>query len=93
MIDSNRFKGREEIDNLQRQTEESLLKYVPFVRRQGYYAEYCCELGTDAIEALERLAHGVTQQFPRSVFFSGELVFAQERFWHKVLHNQAAFTL
>src|SRR5262249_15716664 len=37
VIDSNRFKGREEIDNLQRQTEESLHKYVSFVRRQGHY--------------------------------------------------------
>src|SRR5262245_57559785 len=93
VIDSNRFKGHEEIDNLQHQTKESLQKYVAFVRRQGYYAESRYELGTDAIDELERLAHEVTQQFPRSVFFSGKLVFARDSFWHKVLHNQAAFTL
>ncbi len=40
MIDSSRFKGREEIDNLHRQTEQNLEKYVSFVKRQGYYAEY-----------------------------------------------------
>jgi hypothetical protein len=42
---------------------------------------------------LERLAHEVANRFPRSVFFAGKLVFRQERFWDKVLHNQAAFTL
>jgi amino acid transporter len=93
VIDSSRFKGREEIDNLRRQTEQSLEKYVSFVRRQGYYAEYWCALGTDAIDELERLAHEVAKRFPRAVFFAGKLVFRQERFWDKVLHNQAAFTL
>lgn len=93
VIDSSRFKGREEIENLQQQTEESLKKYVTFVKRQGYYAEYWCALGTDAIDELERLAHEVAKRFPRAVFFSGKLVFKQDQFWHKVLHNQAAFTL
>jgi len=93
VVDSSRFKGREEIENLRRQTEENLQKYVRFVKRQGLYAEYWCALGTDAIEELEQLAHEVAKRFPRLVFFSGKLVFQQERFWHKVLHNQAAFTL
>jgi hypothetical protein len=93
VIDSNRFKGREELDNLRRQTEQNLERYVSFVKRQGYYAEYWCALGTDAIDELERLAHEVAQRFPRSVFFAGKLVFRQERFLDKMLHNQAAFTL
>jgi amino acid transporter len=93
VIDSSRFKGREEIENLRTQTEENLEKYVQFVKRQGYYAEYWCALGTDAIDELERLAHEVSRRFSRSVFFAGKLVFQQELFWHKVLHNQAAFTL
>ncbi|MBI3304629.1 MAG: APC family permease [Deltaproteobacteria bacterium] len=93
VIDSSRFKGREEIENLRQQTEESLKKYVDFVKRQGAYAEYWYALGTDAIDELEQLAHEVAKRFPRAVFFSGKLVFAQENFWHKVLHNQAAFTL
>ncbi len=93
VIDSSRFKGREEIENLHRQTEQNLEKYVSFVKRQGYYAEYWCGLGTDSIDELERLAHEVAKRFPRAVFFAGKLVFRQERFWDKVLHNQAAFTL
>jgi len=93
VIDSSRFKGREEIDNLRRQTEENLERYVHFVKRQGAYAEYWYALGTDPIDELERLAHEVAQRFPRTVFFAGKLVFEQEGFWHKVLHNQAAFTL
>ena len=93
MIDSSRFKGREELENLRRQTQEGLENYVTFVKRQGYYAEYWYALGTDTIDELERLAHEVTKRYPRAVFFSGKLIFEHESFWHRVLHNQAAFTL
>ncbi|MGE0682691.1 MAG: APC family permease [Candidatus Binatia bacterium] len=93
VIDSSRFKGREEIANLQQETEADLEKYVQFVRTQGRYAEYSCAFGTDAIDELEHLAHDVARRFPRAVFFAGKLVFRQDHFWHKILHNQAAFTL
>jgi len=93
VIDSSRFKGREEIENLRRETEESLKKYVALINQHGYCAEYYYALGTDPIDELERLAHEVSKRFPRAVFFAGKLIFKQERFWHKVLHNQAAFTL
>lgn len=93
VIDSSRFKGREEIENLRRETEESLKKYVALINQHGYCAEYYYALGTDPIDELERLAHEVIKRFPRAVFFAGKLIFKQERFWHKALHNQAAFTL
>ncbi len=93
VIDSSRFKGREELENLRRQTEEGLENYVTFVKRQGYYAEYWYALGTDTIDELERLAHEVAKRYPRVVFFAGKLLFEHESFWHRVLHNQAAFTL
>jgi hypothetical protein len=93
VIDSSRFKGREEIDHLRQQTEEGLKHYVSFMKHQGAYAEYWHALGTDAIDELEKLAHEVAKRFPKAIFFAGKLVFQQEGFWHRVLHNQAAFTL
>jgi hypothetical protein len=93
VIGSSRFKGREEIDNLRRHTEEGLKKYIALVNRRGYCAEYCHALGTDPIDELERLAHEVARRFPRAVFFAGKRIYQRERLWHKVLHNQAAYTL
>jgi len=93
VIGASRFKGREEIDNLRRHTEQGLRKYITLVNRRGYCAEYCYALGTDPIDELERLAHKLVQRFPRAVFFAAKRIFKQERFLDKVLHNQAAFTL
>ncbi|HKA53075.1 MAG TPA: APC family permease [Candidatus Binatia bacterium] len=93
VIDSSRFKSREDLTELRQQTEEGLQRYVTFVKRQGVYAEYWQALGTDLVDELERLAHEVVRRFPRAVFFAGQLIFQQPTFWDKVLHNQTAFTL
>jgi len=93
VIGSSRFKGEDELDNLRHHTEEQLKKYVALVNQGGYGAEYHYALGTDPIDGLERLAHEVAQRFPRAVFFAGKRIFRRERLWHKVLHNQAAYTL
>jgi len=93
VVDSNRFKGAEEIENLRRQTEEGLQQYVTFMKRQGHYAEYWSALGIDPVDEMERLAPEVVRRFPRTVFFAGKLIFKQPSLWDKILHNQTAFTL
>jgi hypothetical protein len=93
VIDSSRFKGSEEIENLRHQTEEDLKKYLAVINSRGYCAEYCYALGTDPVDGLEQLAHQVAKRFPRVVFFASKHIFQQEHFWHKVLHNHAAYTL
>jgi amino acid transporter len=93
VIDSNRFKGTAEIENLKHSTEETLQKYVDFVRHHGRYAEYVYALGTDTVDEVEKLCEGVAKTFRRTVFFAGKLVFSEENLLTRQLHNQAAFTI
>jgi hypothetical protein len=39
------------------------------------------------------LCQGVTKEFPRTVFFSGKLVFQEENFFARLLHNHTPHTL
>ena len=50
-------------------------------------------VGTDAVEELERLCREVKRRFPKAVFFAGKLVFEQENFLTRLLHNHTPFTL
>jgi K+ transporter len=93
VIDSQRFKGSAELDNLKQSTEEMLQKYVRFCRQHGRYAEYWYALGTDTIEEIEELSTRVAKTFRRTVFFAGKLVFSQENLLTRQLHNQAASTI
>ena len=93
VIDSSQFKGVREIENLRRKKEEDLKSFVEFANCLGWYAEYRYSLGIDLIADLEKLCKATAQEFPRSVFFAGKLVFEQETLLTRLLHNHTPFTL
>jgi amino acid transporter len=93
VIDSGRFKGLSEIENLRRMKEEDLKSFVEFANCLGWYAEYRYSLGIDLIEELEKLCESVAKDFRQSVFFAGKLVFERENFLTRLLHNHTPFTL
>jgi K+ transporter len=93
LIDSGQFKGLSEIENLRRAKEEELKSFVEFANCLGWYAEYRYSLGVDLIEELEKLCKSVAKDFPKTIFFAGKLVFQQENFLTRLLHNHTPFTL
>jgi amino acid transporter len=93
VIDTGQFKGRGEIESLKRKTEENLKSFVEYANCLGWYAEARCGLSVDLIEELETLCEAVAKEFPRVVFFSGNLVFQEENVLTRLLHNHTPFTL
>jgi amino acid transporter len=93
VIDSDRFKGTEEIGNLGDFIRKSLDKFVDLARRMGFYAESHMILETDVIDGLETLCRRVSANWPRSVYFTGQLAFEGDTFWTRFLHNQTSFAL
>lgn len=93
MIDSGRFKGKDELDHLRASTEQELKKYVEFARRIGVPAEYRYTLGTDIVDELETLCLQINESYPRSVAFGGQLVFQKEGVANRWLHNQTCAAL
>ena len=74
-------------------TREALLQYVNLARGLGIPADYRMIVGTEPIETGESLAQEIAREFPRSIFFLGNLVFQHERWFHRILHNQTAYRL
>ncbi|HVO96252.1 MAG TPA: KUP/HAK/KT family potassium transporter, partial [Terriglobales bacterium] len=93
VIDTGQFKGHLEIEGLRKTIEENLKSLVEYANCLGWYAEYRYELGVDLIAELDALCSEVAQSFPRTVFFSGKLVFQQENLFTRLLHNHTPFTL
>ena len=91
VVDSSIFKGAAEVVNLGEDLRDQLRNYVEFVKGHGYYAEARSDVGTDVIEVIDRLAADAARDFPNAVFFAGQLVFKEENFFNRLLHNQTAF--
>ncbi len=93
VVDSGHFKGKAEVESLVTETEKGLQRYVDFARRLGFAAEFRYRMGTDVVQDAEQLCLGVQREFPKGVFFLGKLVFAQEKFYYRFLHNDTAFAV
>ncbi len=93
VVDSGHFKGRDEVDSLIASTEAGLRRYVDFAHRLGLAAESRYRIGTDVVLDAEQLCQEVRREFPKGVVFLGKLVFAQEKFYYRFLHNDTAFAI
>lgn len=92
-VDSALFKGREEVEALQRDLEDDLREYCNFGMELGFHSQLRSALGTDVVFELRRLCLEVAQEFARPVFFSGKLVSRDYGFLTRFLHNQTAAEL
>ncbi len=93
VIDSATMKGVEEVETVRQQTEQSLRRYVDLSQRLGLAADYRMAIGTEAVSEAEKLCLEVGKEFPRAIFFAGKLVFEQEHWYQRLLHNETAYQL
>ena len=93
VIDSSHFKGATEIEALKEQTIADLQKYVDFAHRLGFRADMRYAIGTEAVEQVVTLCDEIRKEFPRAIFYLGQLVFETDRFYYRLLHNETAFAI
>jgi hypothetical protein len=93
IIDADRFKGAENLENLRTHVEEGLGKYVLFMKSEGYYAEGFAAVGTDVSDEICDLAQKIFRKHPNAVFFGGQIVFSEESILTRLLFNHTAFAV
>jgi amino acid transporter len=93
VIDSATFKGIEEVEEVRRKTDDALKHYVETAHTLGLAAAYRTKVGTDAVAEAEEICKQIAKEFPRSIFFAGKLIFQQERWFQRLLHNETAYKL
>jgi hypothetical protein len=93
LIDAGNFKGATELHHLDNHVQEELDRYVKFIQRHGFYAEATQAIGTDVVEETLKIAPKLLEKYPQAVFFGGQLVFPEETFLTRWLHNYLVFAI
>ena len=88
VIDSGEFKGEEAMVQLRQRTEHGLEEYVRLANGLGLGAASRMGVATEVVEEAERLCLAVAAEFPRTTFFAGRLIFQQDRWYQRFLHNE-----
>ena len=93
VVDSGVFKGSAEIKRLEERTSQELQRYVSWCQAHGFQAAYRFSMDTEVVQALDGLCHEVAHEFPRAIFFTGKLIFKEEKFIQRFLHNETALAI
>jgi len=92
-IDAAAMKGVEEVERIRERTKKNLDRYVRLARGLGLAADARMSVGVDVLEEAEKLCIEVGKEFPRSVFFANKLIFEEEQWYQRLLHNETAYQL
>jgi len=92
-VDSQSYGGAEQIACLREALEHSLAFYVDYCHANGLAATARFSLGTDRVDELVKLAEEVQKEYANCVFFTSKLVFRNENWVTRLLHNQTALAL
>ena len=93
VIDSGTFKGEDEVGALKKKTEDMLRKYLALAAGLGVAADYRMGMGADVVAEAEKLCLDLVKEFPKTTFFIGKVIFENEGWHHRVLHNETAFSI
>ena len=93
LVDAGNFKGVGDVDELRRHVQSEVRKYVDYMKRNGYYAEGFSAIGVDVVDEVGELALQIRRRFPNLICFGGQLVFQQESFINRLLHNYIVFAV
>jgi hypothetical protein len=93
VIDSGVFKGIDEVHELERRTQQALDKYVQYAAWLGLAAESTFSTGTEVAVEASKIATDVVQKYPKALFVAGQLIFEEETFVTRILHNETAFMI
>jgi len=93
LVDSDVFKGVEEINKLRNYCIQDLNRYVAYMHKHGFNARYYFTIGVDVVEESINIAKEIIMSYPNTIFFAGQLVFPEDTFLNRWLHNYTAFAI
>ncbi len=93
VIDAVAMKGFEDVEKLKERTEEHLKRYVRLARQLGLSSDYRMSVGVDVLEEAEKLCKQIAEKFPAAMFFTTKLIFQEEKWFQRLLHNETAYQI
>jgi hypothetical protein len=92
-VDAHAYGGEGAVEQLRAEANETLKYFVDFCHSHGMASSAYLGFGTDVVNEVTRLCEEISKEFPNSIFFTSKLVFAQDNWFTRLLHNQAALAI
>jgi len=93
VVDSDVFKGADQVRALEERTQQHLARYEKFGRALGLRATSAYAVGTEVAVEAEKLGTELCRKYPKALVVAGQLIFQEDTFFSRVLHNETAFLI
>ena len=93
VVDAGNIKGVEEIQHLEQEVGGDVARYAECMRARGFHAESRSVIGAEIVSAARSIGGQLAGEYPNATFFGGQLVFEQETYLTRLLHNFTVFGL
>lgn len=93
IVDVESFSAKKQLTAMQQSSNKMLDYFVSYCQQQGLAAKGMAAYGTDPAEKLTILSKKVMKEFPNSIFFASKLIFKNDSWITRFLHNETAVTL
>ncbi len=93
IVDVESFSGDVALEKMKEQVTHTLDSFVQYCQQYGIAAESYAAFGTDTVETLTNLAETVGKTYPHALFFASKLIFENENWITRFLHNETPTAL
>jgi amino acid transporter len=93
IVDVGSFIGQKELENMRQCVSENLQYFVDYCHQYDLRAQGLAAYGTDTVEELGKMAEEIGVKFPNSIFFASKLIFENDNWLLRFLHNETAIAL
>ncbi len=92
-VDAQSYGGAEAMQAMKLEANVALKFFENFCHSNGLAAKSYLSFCTDPIEGFVELSARVQEEFPQAIFFTSKLIFREDNWFTRLLHNQAALVL
>jgi amino acid transporter len=92
-VDVRSYGGDRVLEALKGDRLKDMEFYMDLAKNNGIASKYYLGFGVDGVEEMVKLCRKAREEFPRVVFFASKLVFEQESWITRLLHNQIVYAM
>lgn len=92
-VDSHAYGGEGAVEHMRAEANATLRFFVDFCHSHGMASASYVGFGTDAVDEVTKLCENITKEYPNAIFFTSKLIFANDNWFTRLLHNQAALAI
>ena len=92
-VDVRSYGGDQALEALKAARQKDMDFYMDLARQNGVASKYYLGFGVDGVEEAVKLCRQAREEFPNIVFFASKLMFEDETWVTRMLHNQIVYAI